>query len=91
MAQTTYWNGEPTPCRKVTVRLPNTSEFPHFWGNDLLGTEQPAVLVEYADDMKYLLWDGDGSGWRKVTEGKGSPAWGHKEVPAESEIVKERA
>ena len=87
MTEETYWNGEPTPCRKVTVRLPETSEFPQFWGRALLGTEQPAVLVEYTDDMTYLLWDGDGSGWAKVTTGKGSPWAGHKQLPADCEIL----
>ena len=89
----TYWNGEPTPCRKVFVRMAATTEFPQFWGKDLLGQEVPAVEVTYGSD-KFYLYDGaynsmngqqysEGHGWRKVTLGFGGPEWGHCSVPVD--------
>lgn len=84
MTEATYWNGEPTPCRKVFVRMAETTDFPQFWGNDLLGKEVPAVEVTYGNG-KFYLYDEDGEGWRKVTEGQGGPHWGHKSVPVSDE------
>jgi hypothetical protein len=75
----TFWNGELTPCRKVFVRMASATSFPRFWGEHLLGKEVPAVEVRYGSYIFYL-YDDDGSGWRKVTDGQGSPRWGHREV-----------
>lgn len=82
VSEKTYWNGEPTSCRKVFVRMADTSEFPQFWGKDLLGKEVPAVEVSYfPDEPPFYLYDADGHGWAKVTVGQGGPNWGHKSVP----------
>lgn len=85
----TYWNGEPTPCRKVFVRMAVSTSFPSFWGFHLLGKEVAAVEVCYGSETFYL-YDGEyqgryteGHGWRKVTLGHGSPQWGHCSVPVD--------
>lgn len=52
---------------------------------DLQGQRVAAVEVvldgvNYGGGVCYLD-DRDGSGWRKVTEGRGSPRYGHRELP----------
>ena len=84
----TYWNGEPTPCERVVVKV---GEAPHgWWCAGLVGTERDAVVVRYGSRTFYLD-DEDGAGWTKVTEAKGSPHYGHASLPATSEIVRHRA
>ena len=84
---TIYWNGLPTTGRKVwgTVRAWQEGDPPQVWWRDLVGRRVEAVEVvldgvNYGGGITYLF-DGDGSGWRKVTEGKGSPRYGHRGVP----------
>lgn len=83
----TYWNGEPTPARRVRVVVGAPPEdMPHHWlhGSGLVGETVDAVEVTYpAWDGPMYLYDGDGLGWRKVTVGHGSPAYGHKNIPVE--------
>lgn len=74
----TYWNGEPTPARKVRVRVTEPVATT-WWFADLVGTERAAVEVTYGGDT-FLLDDEDGSGWRKVTEGRGGPRWPHRSL-----------
>lgn len=79
--QRTFWNGEPTPARIVRV-IVGPSPFPTWWCAELAGTEREAVEVDYHGD-KFYLDNEDGSGWRKVTLGRGSPTWGHSSLPVE--------
>lgn len=76
---TTYWNGEPAQCRVVRVIVGPCLK-PTFWHNGLEGTEREAVEVIYGGDRFYLDNE-DGSGWEKVTVGRGSPVWGHSSLP----------
>lgn len=77
--QQTFWNGEPTPARKVRV-IVGPSPKPTWWCAELAGQERAAVEVSYFGDRFYLD-DEDGSGWAKVTQGRGSPQYGHSSLP----------
>jgi hypothetical protein len=60
MTDQTYWNGEPTPCRRVVVRVGKATK-PSFWHNGLEGTERRAVEIQYGADT-YLIDDDEGEG-----------------------------
>lgn len=87
-----FWNGLPTVVRKVVVEVgegqrPESVAPEHWrpWWRGLEGTQRNAVLV-LLDGVNYgggtvYLDDEDGSGWAKVTTGKGSPSFGHRELP----------
>jgi len=82
-----YWNGLPTKIRKVvgTVKEWQDDDPPLAWWKPIVGQHIRAVEV-VLDNVNYgggivYLWDEDGSGWYKVTEGKGSPNYGHRELP----------
>ncbi|HEY1116944.1 MAG TPA: hypothetical protein VGE43_04520 [Acidimicrobiales bacterium] len=81
----TFWNGQPTPARKVRVRVGPAERETH-WHHGLEGTERSAVVVTYAGE-RFFLDDEDGSGWRKVTEGHGGPRWPHRSLPDDSTVV----
>ena len=83
MSDATYWNGEPATCRKVRI-IVGKSPRDTWWCAGLEGTERVAVRVDQGASTFYLD-DADGSGWRKVTEGFGSPSWGHRSLPVERE------
>lgn len=84
MIEQTYWNGKPCVARHVRVIVgPCLKET--FWHNGLEGTERNAVEVSYAGQTFYLDNE-DGSGWQKVTTGRGSPIWGHKSLPVQSVV-----
>lgn len=80
----TFWNGLPTPALRGTAVVAAAPEFPQYWAADLVGQRIAVVHVTldgvaYGGGMTYLD-DRDGSGWRKVTEGHGSPRWPHRGV-----------
>ena len=77
--ETTYWNGEKTPCKRVTLVMEAQPQFSLYWGKHLVGTRVKAVEVNYETHMFYL-YDDDGTGWIKVTQGHGSPSYGHCDV-----------
>jgi hypothetical protein len=82
--QTTYWNGEPTPARCVRVvvgKAPRST----WWCADFEGQEREAVEVVYGGEPFYLDNE-DGSGWAKVTKGRGSPAYRHSSLPIKNVI-----
>lgn len=95
-----YWNGLETSAERVRVRVPQHDpaiDPPLAWwrfgglGPVCEGQVVDAVLV-VLDGVNYgggvaVLWDGDGSGWLKVTEGRGGPSWPHKQLPARSEVL----
>lgn len=76
----TYWNGEvlDPPALKVWGTVVDQPDFPDLWyrKEDLIGTRVKAVAVLY-NGASFYLYDQDGQGWHKVTEGHGSPRWGH--------------
>ena len=80
----TYWNGMETPARRGTATVAPCPSFPRYWAKDLIGEVIPVVEVvldgvNYGGGIDYLD-NRDGSGWLKVTEGHGSPAYGHGSV-----------
>ncbi len=87
MSEQGYWNGLPTQVRRVvgTIREWAEGDPPQAWWKPIIGQRVSAVEV-VLDGVNYgggtiFLYDDDGSGWRKVTEGHGSPRYGHREVP----------
>lgn len=83
----TFWNGQPTPARRVRVRVGSAVK-PTWWCAPLAGTVRAAVEVTYGDE-RFFLDNEDGGGWRKVTIGRGSPNYGHKSLPQDSVIVED--
>jgi hypothetical protein len=75
----TYWNGQETPCAKVRFKLEGDGGHPLYWARHLIGQTVDAVRVQYGGKIFYL-YNEDGSGWTKVTEGHGSPHWPSKSV-----------
>lgn len=80
-----YWNGEPAECRRLFVKV-GPSPVSTWWCAPLVGYRRAAVEVVYGD-QRFFLDNEDGSGWFKVTEGRGSPRWSHRSLPDSSEIV----
>lgn len=74
----TYWNGLSTPCVRGTLTV-GEAPVPTFWWAKLTGQKVRVVRVDWMNGTFYL-YDEDGSGWFKVTDGHGSPAWGHKNI-----------
>lgn len=92
-----YWNGLPTQVRRVVVEVgtferPDSVAPEHWkpWCAGLEGTHRAAVWVSL-EGVNYgggscFLDDENGSGWAKVTEGHGGPAWPHRDLPVASVI-----
>ena len=81
----TYWNGEAVLARRVRV-LVGWSAAPGTWCRALVGTERKAVELHYCGEVIYLD-DHDGTGWAKVTAGRGSPRLGHRRLPDDSVVL----
>lgn len=86
-----FWNGEPAVVRKCRIKIKDESErFPLFWAKTegLIGKFVQAVEVRYPkpDSIPFYIYDEDGSGWFKVTEGYGSPRWGHSSITPDDEV-----
>lgn len=88
MAKETFWNGEPTPARRVMVNV-GESDVSTWWCASLAHTIRKAVEVTYGGCV-FFLDDEQGDGWRKVTEGHGSPNVSHWSLPDGSSVVGER-
>ena len=86
MGDQTYWNGEPARARKVTVIVGEPMR-PTWWCAHLVDTERSAVEVRYGTQPRFFLDNEDGSGWHKVTIGRGSPRWGSRSLPDTSTVV----
>lgn len=96
----TYWNGEPTRCERVVVKVGKAP--PGWWCASLEGTERDAVAVWVGTvERPMFLYDGDwppsgplatgaGTAWEKVTTGRGMSKFGHMSLPDDSEIVRLR-
>lgn len=82
--QQCYWNGEKAIARHVRVRVDKDLP-PGWWCAGLEGTIRRAVAVTYGGETFYLDNE-DGSGWLKVTVGRGSPGVGHRSLPV-SEVL----
>lgn len=89
----TFWNGEPCSAVVVRVIVADDARFPNYWARDLIGTEREAVRVTYHGQTVYL--DNPpcsepgcevGTAWHKVTDGFGSPQYGHSSLAVEHEV-----
>jgi hypothetical protein len=91
----TFWNGEPTLCRRVRVRL--DAPIPTaWWCAGMEGTERDAVRIDYHGEVFYIDNQGgdprephafrSGDGWLKVTLGMGGPDYGHAAIRNCTEI-----
>lgn len=78
MATPTYWNGEPVHCERGMARVIETGPW--------YGSTEPVVLVWVkGEGAPYVLLDRMGQAWIKVTLGKGSPRYGHRNVQIDRE------
>lgn len=82
----TFWNGMPTKALRGSAIVADDGQFPAYWARTegLIGQRIPVVLVvldgvNYGGGTDYLD-NRDGSGWRKVTEGRGGPRWPHRNI-----------
>lgn len=84
----TSWNGESAQAMRAKVLVPKWSEgdAPLAWWREFGGTIRHAVVVRY-NGQKHVLDNEDGSGWRKVTEGRGSPRIGHRSLPSRCAVL----
>lgn len=81
----TWWNGEPAVCRRLRVVV-GKSSFPRPWSASLEHTVRQAVEVSYYGGVMYLD-DEDGTGWEKVTEGRGLPTWPHRNLEVDQIVT----
>lgn len=89
----TYWNGLPTTASRGTAVVADAPKFSLYWAKHLVGQRIPVVKV-YLDGVNYgggitYLDNRDGSGWLKVTEGRGSSRYAHGEVTIEENSFEE--
>ncbi len=77
-----YWNGEECTAAKVMLKVLDDATFPNYWAREMVGEIIDAVQVTYNGQTFYIDNRG-GDGWRKVTEGDGSPRYGHKTLRGE--------
>lgn len=83
-----YWNGELSAAFTIfLIKVLETPEPPAHWQNSMVGTERQAVRITF-EGQTWLIDNGTGTGYHKVTTGMGSPAVGHRSVGA-YEIIKE--
>lgn len=84
----TYWNGQECRARRVRVVVGDSGTFPRYWARleGLVGQVIDAVRVDY-HRRPFYLDNRDGSAWRKVTEGHGSPHIGHRDVEIDHEVA----
>jgi NTP pyrophosphatase (non-canonical NTP hydrolase) len=77
----TWWNGELCQVRRGLAVVADDPRFPLYWAKEegLIGQTIRAVEVVY-DGQAFYLDDRNGSGWAKVTVGRGSPQYGHSEI-----------
>lgn len=63
--------------------MASATEFPQFWGKDLLGTRVEVLRIESGGQTFYIM-DDDGQGTEKVRAGGGPfSGRGHRTVPVE--------
>lgn len=86
----TYWEGKRCRCEIVRIVVAPPPA-PTWWCAMLTGTVREVVKVYHGDVPFYL--DNEafkeapaGGGWRKVTEGQGSPRFGHRQLFASAEV-----
>ncbi|HET6233229.1 MAG TPA: hypothetical protein VFE05_24345 [Longimicrobiaceae bacterium] len=68
----TYWEGKPTPCRRVRVVV-GAPPLENWWSAALEGTVRNAVEVA-GEDRTFYVDDEDGTAWALVTVRQGDPS-----------------
>lgn len=80
----TFWNGLPTRARRGTAMVADAPEFLLYWARGIVGDriEVVEVVLEGVNAGGGITYLDDrlGDGWRKVTDGRGSPRFGHRTV-----------
>lgn len=86
--QAGYWNGEPTATFTACIIKPKeNTERPMHWYNPHAGTEMQALEVtQYGHS--FIIWNDDGTGYHKVTKGRGMWTSGHRSFDGGYELVK---
>lgn len=84
-ANRTYWNGHDVQAAKVSVVVGPCP--PGWWCAPLVGTVRQAVRVDTGQGSPFYLDNEDGSGWWKVTKGKGSPRYPHRSLSSAREVT----
>lgn len=78
----TFWDGEPADCKRGTAIIARPPGVHPTWWTEvqgLTGTARRVVRVQ-KDNRIFYIDDQDGSGWRKVTNGRGSWQFGHRSL-----------
>lgn len=76
--QNGFWNGEHTATFTACIIKPHIVEDkPMYWCNVFAGTERQVIEITYAGQT-WVIDNETGEGYIKVTEGMGSPSYGHK-------------
>ena len=83
-AETTYWNGLPTLAIRGTAVVADAPEFSEYWAKHIIGQRIPVIRVvlegvNFGGGVTYLD-NREGTGWFKVTKGKGMPQYSHADV-----------
>jgi hypothetical protein len=73
------WNGEPCTAIRGTATVRDSGFFPQPWFRDLEGQTRRVVHVTWQGQTHWLD-DADGTGWVKVTTGRGGPRAGHRSI-----------
>lgn len=84
-----WWNGEEQCWAREVEVIVGKSPKKTWWCAELEGTRRKAIEVKYDDsDHTFLLDNEDGSGFFKVTLGRGSPQVGHSGLPEGTRVVR---
>lgn len=90
----TFWQGRPCEARQVSVVVVDDSRYAGYWARDLIGQRRNAVEVTdggrtfYLDDEPFA--GSSEPGWAKVTIGRGTDQYGHRELGVEPGSIQER-
>lgn len=87
-----FWNGEEAKFRVVMgIVGPEPEDLKqqiektfkkkrYLWFQAFLGQQREMIEVNYPGANPFCLDNGDGSGFKKVLEGRGSPQYGHRSI-----------
>jgi hypothetical protein len=81
----TFWNGEPCEARIVKVIVGKPLR-PSWWCADLEGKQRTAIQIAQQGQTFFIDHE-DGTGWRKITEGRGMPNYPHSSLPSDSQLI----
>ena len=87
-----FWNGEQVTAVRGTVIVADAPGKPMYWATieGIIGQRISVVRVS-RNTWMFTLDDRGDSGWRKITEGRGMPLWGHRTIHCEPDSFEETA